>query len=276
MRDPDLKLIRSRENPRFKLLRLLATSTRERRKAGVALLDGVHLIEAYQANGGMPEQLILSESAAANAEMRRLTEGKQGQTLLVLADSLFHDVAQVATPTGVVALIRTPRPGPLPQAIANCVMLESIQDAGNLGSILRSTAAAGIRTVLLSPGCAFAWSSKVLRAGMGAHFNLDIYDNADLAAAARRLKGKLVCTSGHARKSLFDADLRGPLAWVFGNEGAGVSAQLGALAAEQVAIPMPGATESLNVAAAAAICLFEQVRQSSRRGAGAVAQSTTR
>jgi TrmH family RNA methyltransferase len=261
MRDQEPKLIRSRDNARFKALHRLATSTRERRKAGMTLLDGMHLIAAYRASGGVPEQLILNESGAANAEVRRLAEGECAQGVLLLADPLFGDIAQVATPTGIVAMIRTPKQGPLPTAIENCVMLESIQDAGNLGSILRSTGAAGISSVLLSPGCAFAWSPKVLRAGMGAHFSLDIYADVDLAAAVSRLEGKLICASSHARKSLYQADLRGPLAWVFGNEGSGVSAALEAAATEQVRVPMPGKTESLNVAAAAAACLFEQVRQ---------------
>ncbi len=261
MRDRDLKPIRSRDNPRFKALRSLATSTRERRKAGLALLDGAHLIAAHRASGGVPEQLILSESGLADAEVARLATGASVQGALLLSDSLFNDVAQVATPTGIVALIRTPNAGPLPDRIERCVILENIQDAGNLGSILRSTAAAGIATVLLSQGCAFPWSPKVLRAGMGAHFSLDIYDNADLATAVHRLAGRLICTSGHAQRSLYQADLRGPLAWVFGNEGAGVSSELCAAAAEQLHIPMPGKAESLNVAAAAAICLFEQVRQ---------------
>jgi len=261
MHDRTLKIIRSRENPRFKLLRQLATSTRERRKAGLALLDGTHLISAYRASGGIPEQLILSESGAADAEAAQLAAGAAGQGLLLLADALFNDVAQVATPTGIVALIHTPDPGPLPQTIERCVMLENIQDAGNLGSILRSAAAAGITAALLSPGCAFAWSPKVLRAGMGAHFSLKLYDNVDLLAAVPRLSGRLMCTSSHAEKSLYRADLRGPLAWAFGNEGAGLSEALSAAATEQLHIPMPGGAESLNVAAAAAICLFEQVRQ---------------
>jgi TrmH family RNA methyltransferase len=261
MGNSDLKLIRSRDNERFKLLRQLASSTRERRKAGLALLDGAHLIAAYRAAGGVPEQLILSEGGMTKPEIRQLAVGVSGHGLLVLADALFNDIAQVATPTGIIALIRTPTPGPLPAVIERCVMLEDIQDAGNLGSILRSAAAAGIRTVLLSRGCAFPWSPKVLRAGMGAHFSLDIFDHADLAAIAPRLSGRLVCASSHAEKSLYQADLRGPLAWVFGNEGAGVSAALSAAATEQLRIPMPGKTESLNVAAAAAICLFEQARQ---------------
>ncbi len=263
MHESDPKLIRSRDNARFKTLRHLATSTRERRKTGLALLDGMHLIAAYRARGGVPEQLILSESGTANAEAAALAAGACAQGVLVLADSLFNDIAPVATPTGIVALIRTPDPGPLPDLIEHCVMLENIQDAGNLGSILRSAAAAGVSTVLLSQGCAFAWSPKVLRAGMGAHFSLELFDNVDLPAAVRRLSGRLICAGSHAEKSLYQADLRGPLAWAFGNEGSGVSAELSAAAAEQLRIPMPGGTESLNVAAAAAICLFEQVRQRS-------------
>jgi len=261
MSDAGLKTIRSRDNQRFKLLRQLAGSTRERRKAGLALLDGAHLIAAYRASGGVPEQLILSEGGMSNPEIAELAAGVSGQGLLVLADALFNDIAQVVTPTGIIALVRTPEPGPLPATIDCCVMLENIQDAGNLGSILRSTAAAGIRIVLLSRGCAFPWSPKVLRAGMGAHFNLDIFDNTELAAIVPRLSGRLICASGDAPKSLFQADLRGPLAWVFGNEGAGVGAELRAAATEQLRIPMPGGTESLNVAAAAAICLFEELRQ---------------
>ena len=261
MSDEAPRLIRSRENTRFRSLRQLAASTRERRKAGLALLDGAHLIAAYRASGGVPEQLILSESGAAKAEVREVAAGVSAQGVLVLADALFDELAQVATPTGIIALIHTPKPGVPPAGIERCVLLENIQDAGNLGSILRSAAAAGIPTVLLSPGCAFPWSPKVLRAGMGAHFSLDIFDNVDLQALVPSLSGRLICASGGAEKTLYQADLRGPLAWVFGNEGAGVSAELSAAATQRLRIPMPGKTESLNVAAAAAICLFEQLRQ---------------
>jgi RNA methyltransferase, TrmH family len=261
MSNADPARIRSRDNARYRQLRQLAGSTRERRKAGLALLDGAHLIAAYRDSGGVPEQLILSESGASSREVAQLAAGLSRQTSLILADALFNDIAQVATPTGIIALVRTPVPRPLPAAISHCVMLENIQDAGNLGSILRSTAAAGIRAVALSQGCAFPWSPKVLRAGMGAHFSLDIYDNSDLAAMVPRLSGRLICASGHADKSIYQADLRGPLAWVFGNEGSGVSAELSAAATEHVRIPMSAMTESLNVAAAAAICLFEQLRQ---------------
>ena len=133
MRDRNLKLIRSRDNLSYKALRELATSTRERRKAGLALLDGAHLIAAYRESGGVPEQLILSESGMADAEAARVAAGASAHGALVLTDALFNDVAQVVTPTGIVALIRTPKPGPLPGRIERCVMLENIQDAGNLG-----------------------------------------------------------------------------------------------------------------------------------------------
>jgi TrmH family RNA methyltransferase len=258
-----MKLFRSRDNAAFKALKRLATSTRERRKAGLTLLDGAHLIAAFQSAGGVPEQLIVSDARYGDAEIAAVAAATPEAGVLVLGDFLFNELAQVTTPTGMMALVRAPRPGAIPAQPERCVMLDNVQDAGNVGSILRSTTAAGIRTVLLSSGCAFAWSTKVLRAGMGAHFSLDIHENVDLAAVSGSLQARLVCTSSHAGKSLYQADLRGSIAWVFGNEGAGVSKALLNSAAELIYIPLAGNTESLNVAAAAAICLFEQVRQRS-------------
>ena len=142
-----------------------------------------------------------------------------------------------------------------------CIMLEDLQDPGNLGSILRSAAAAGVRHVLLSRNAVHAWSPRVLRAGMGAHFLLHIHEQVDLNAAARAFKGTVIATTGNAPRSLYDVDLRGKVALMFGNEGGGLTPALKAAATMEVSIPMPGKTESLNVAAAAAVCLFERVRQ---------------
>jgi TrmH family RNA methyltransferase len=149
-----------------------------------------------------------------------------------------------------------------------CVMLEDIQDPGNLGSMLRTCAAAGIRHVLLSAGSAHAWSPRVLRAGMGAHFALAVYEQADLPAAARAFRGSRVATRQGASQSVFSTDLKGNVAFLFGNEGAGLSRELLDAADVVVSVPMPGPVESLNVAAAAAVCLFERVRQMETRGAG--------
>ena len=127
--------------------------------------------------------------------------------------------------------------------------------------MLRAAWAVGVRDVLLTTGCAQAWSPKVLRAGQGAHFGLDIREHCDVAAALADHAGKIVATRLDARESLYALDLRGPVAWLFGNEGAGLSPALSALATHPVIIPMPGAAESLNVAMAATVCLFEQARQ---------------
>jgi TrmH family RNA methyltransferase len=141
------------------------------------------------------------------------------------------------------------------------LLLEDIQDPGNLGSMLRTAAAAGADTVYLSKGCTDAWSPKALRGGMGAQFQLALHEHADLITAARDFPGKVIATSLAAGDSLYALDLRGPSAFVFGNEGAGLSAELLAAASHRIRIPMPGQMESLNAAAAAAICLFERVRQ---------------
>ena len=131
--------------------------------------------------------------------------------------------------------------------------------------MLRSAVAAGIRQIFLGAGCAFAWSPKVLRAGQGAQFGLSIHEGLALAPLATRFPGTVVATDPHVGTDLFDLDLTGPVAWVFGSEGAGVSPELGASATVRARIPMPGPAESLNVAAAAAMCLFEQVRQRSQK-----------
>jgi len=256
-----LKYIRSRDNPLFKTLVKLSNSARERRASRQALLDGPHLIEAYAASGGVASALIASESGLRKPEIARLFEGTPAESKVVFADRLFEHIAFVVTPAGILALIPTQEPEGAPPANEHCVLLENLQDAGNVGSILRTAAAAGVRNVCLSKGCAFVWSAKVLRAGMGAHFRLRLYDEADLNEVARRFQGMVVVTDVKAERSLYDLDLRQPTAWIFGNEGAGVSPELATHATARVRIPMPGGTESLNVAAAAAICLYEQVRQ---------------
>jgi TrmH family RNA methyltransferase len=153
----------------------------------------------------------------------------------------------------------------MPAQVGACIMLEDIQDPGNLGSLLRSAAAAGVEGVFLSKQSVHAWSPRVLRAGMGAHFMLRIYEQCDLAALIADFKGRVIATNQRADKALFDVDLAGDVAFLLGNEGAGLSSALLAAAHEVVAIPMPGHAESLNIAAAGAVCLFERVRQRTAR-----------
>jgi RNA methyltransferase, TrmH family len=180
--------------------------------------------------------------------------------MISLPDAMFAEISPVETPVGVLALIETPKPKPA-HHVDFCVMLEDIQDPGNLGSILRSAAAAGVEHVFLSAHCAFPWSPKVIRAGMGAHFLLSLHEGADLSRIALSFKGKVVAASLGATQSIYQTDLRGPIALLIGNEGAGLSEAMLEVATTQISIPMPGKMESLNAAAAAAICLFERVRQ---------------
>jgi TrmH family RNA methyltransferase len=178
-----------------------------------------------------------------------------------LPDALYNAVSQVEHGVGLMFLIDSPAPvmaGPLG---VSAVLLDNLQDPGNVGSILRSAAAAGITQVYCSAGTAFCWSPKVLRAAMGAHFVLDIFENVDLAALVSASKVAVLATSGYAEQTLYEVDLRGPVAWLLGHEGQGVAAELMERATHQVVIPHLGQIESLNVAACAAVCFFEQLRQ---------------
>ncbi len=261
-----MKTITSRDNPRFKSLRALAEDGRERRRQGKTLLDGVHLVETWLARRGAPELLVISEHGLEQGEIGAFLAAHGGLEVLLLPDALFKQLSPVDSPTGILALVTLPQVSARPLA-GSCVVLDGVQDAGNVGSILRSAAAAGISDAILTPGCAQAWSPRVLRAAMGAHCFLEIREQADAVAALADFPGLALATRlDPGARSLFDVDLAGPVAWLFGNEGAGLSAPLAARATASVLIPMPGAMESLNVAAAAAICLFEELRQKAVSG----------
>jgi RNA methyltransferase, TrmH family len=256
-----VKHIVSRNNALFRSLLRLSHSSRARRKTGKALLDGVHLVAAYCSVFGMPETVAISASGMKHKEISSLLRRIPKLDPYELPDSLFNEISSVTSPAGVLAIINVPVPGMQPEKSRFSVLLEDIQDAGNLGSILRSAAAAGADCAFLSKNCAFAWSPKTLRAAMGAHFQLSIFEEADLLVVAKNFKGKIIATDPEAKKSLYQTDCRGSVVFVIGNEGAGVSPPLLKLAHERITIPMPGKMESLNVAAATAICLFEKIRQ---------------
>jgi TrmH family RNA methyltransferase len=258
-----MKTISSRDNPLYKEFKHLASNSQARRKAGQTLLDGVHLCETYLQNDGVPAHCVVSESARAHPEVAALLARCEalGASCLIFPDALYKTLSQVENGIDVLFIIDTPSVATKPVLERAAVLLDNLQDPGNLGSILRSAAAAGIRDVFCSPGTAYAWSPKVLRAGMGAHFLLSIHENVDLAALMHDTKIAVLATSSHARQTVYQIDLRNPVAWLFGHEGQGVDDDLLALATHQVAIPHLGAVESLNVAASAAVCFFEQVRQ---------------
>lgn len=249
--------ISSRDNPLFKQLKALSGSARERRSANKILLDGAHLLESYLESFGEPELLIVSEGNIALDVMNLLDRLAEIKTITLPA-SMFAAISPVTTPTGILALVKTPVLA-MPEAPEFVLMLENIQDPGNLGSMLRNAAAAGVEAVYLSEGCTEAWSPKALRGGQGAHFSLPIMEHVDLLSQIRQFNGRALATTMHGA-SLFDQDLTGKVTFIIGNEGAGVSQSL-IDACQCITIPMPGKVESLNAAAATAVCLFERVRQ---------------
>ncbi|HET7158780.1 MAG TPA: RNA methyltransferase [Burkholderiales bacterium] len=261
MTDHSSRQITSADNPQFKSLLKLHHSSRERRRAGLSLLDGVHLVSAYLQHVGSPQQVIVSRSHHTDPEVVVLLNSPLMPQPLVLSDALFRELSSVTTPTGLIAVATTPQLRAAPEKTGPCIMLEDIQDPGNLGSILRSAAAAGMQEIYLSRGSVHAWSPRVLRAGMGAHFALQIFEGVDLLSLIHAYPGRVLAAAGEGATRLYDADLRGCVALLFGNEGAGLSPRLCEAAHVCVSIPMPGQAESLNIAAAAAVCLFERVRQ---------------
>lgn len=257
-----VRAITSRDNPVYRELLALAESRQARRAAGRTLLDGEHLIDDAFAAGLAPVQFIYSEEAF---DSRGWSERWPKAPAIQLPDKLFRKLSPVATPSGALAVIDTPRPSARRQEGGLVVMLEEVQEPGNLGALLRTSAAAGANAVYLSKGCAEAWSPKALRGGQGGHFRLDIFEGVALEQAIREFDGPVYAAALGSERSLYELALTGNVGFLFGNEGAGLSDVLLNLA-EPFSIPMPGAVESLNVAAAAAVCLFERARQCRSEG----------
>ncbi|MDR4518873.1 MAG: RNA methyltransferase [Nitrosomonas sp.] len=266
-----MQRITSTEHTYVKQLVKLQKSARFRRKSGVTILDGIHLIQSYLSAYHVPsglKSLVISESGQKNKEITAIQEAcsRHHETQFYFAtDNLFQKISSVKTPTGILACVAIPEPDN-PFILANncpnfCILLETIQDPGNLGTIIRCAAAADITDIFLSQDCVDAWSPKVLRAAMGAHFFLNIYADCNLVEIANCIQGQVLATSPYASRTLYQMNLNNAAAFIFGNEGTGLSNEILHAADEIISIPMPGKTESLNAAAATAICLFEKVRQ---------------
>lgn len=256
-----MKAITSRQNAVFKAMARLAASSAERRQRGLSLIEGAHLLDAYLEGSGPPEEVLVTRSALEQAEIARLVERSAPARVTLLSDALYDALSGVQAPAGILACVRTPVGRKVPPTAPLALLLENIQDPGNVGTLLRSAAAAGAGHVMLSGQCAFAWSPKVLRAAMGAHFTVNIVEEADLEAFLGTYRGTSVALTIDADASLYDLDLRGPVAFLIGNEGAGLSEPLKARAAQHARIPMPGRMQSLNAGIAGSICLFEAARQ---------------
>lgn len=252
-----LNHVTSRDNPALVRLRKVAADAGGYRKTGSVWIEGDHLLRAALQRGWAPSLVVLTETAMQDADLARLAEA--APRALVVPTALFKGLSGLESPAQIGAELALPA-SPGIDAQGATVVLDRLQDAGNVGAILRSAAAFGVRQVLAIKGTAALWSPKVLRAGQGAHFGLRLVEG--LAAGdLAQLSVPLVATSSHTDQVLHRVALPSPCAWVMGHEGQGVSAELMACCALTVGIPQPGGEESLNVAAAAAICLYESHRQ---------------
>lgn len=240
----------SRDNPKVKRWTKLVRDAKLRKKEGRLLVEGPHLVEAALRAGLQPHSLLVSDRGQRDPEIANLTAGIEP---VVLPDRIFAAIVDADAPPGIAAEI----PMPSLQKRGNVVFLEGVQDPGNVGTIMRSAAAFGIACVVLDRACADAWSPKTLRAGMGAHFALQVKTVASLEDELERFAGRILCAVPKGGAILRGGDLSGPIGWLFGAEGQGVSAQAARHADLKVSIPMAMDSESLNVAAAAAICLYE-------------------
>ena len=251
--------ISSRDNAMLQRIRKLLATPTAYRKLGQVWVEGEHLCAAAVSRG-WPVALALGtpDAFAAPALAPLLAAARDA---VELPAPLFGALSALESPAAIGFVLDLPTLPALQPGLAS-VVLDGVQDAGNVGSVLRSSAALGVRQVIALKGTAALWSPKVLRAGMGAHFGLRLIEGL-APQALDALQPPLVATSSHAAQALHQAPLPRPCAWVFGHEGRGVSPAVQARCALSVRIPQPGGEESLNVAAAAAICLYEAARRAS-------------
>ncbi|MBK6006487.1 RNA methyltransferase [Ramlibacter ginsenosidimutans] len=251
--------VTSRDNALLKDLRKLAQDSHAYRRQGRIWLEGDHLCRAALQRGQRPSHAVFQSSWFDRVGHQWLDTGGK---VVVIDDALFDSISALESPGRMGFVLPLPA-APQLQADAPTVILDGLQDAGNVGTILRSAGAFGFRQVLAMKGTAALWSPKVLRAGMGAHFGLHLLESLE-AAQLDALKVPLLATSSHQGEFLHRAMLPWPCAWVLGHEGQGVSAALVDRAAQFVRIVQPGGEESLNVGAAAAICLHASAAAQAR------------
>lgn len=256
-----MKSIASRDNATFKRALRIAQG----RKVGsppLVWLEGVHLAQDWLQAGYTVEMAFFDESRlAVEQELQQLAAALLKTECIALSPTLMRQLSQVEQNQGVGLLVSTPVYDEQARISENCVYLDRVQDPGNVGTLLRTAAAAGIKQVYLSPGCAWAWSQKALRSGQGAQFALQIHESIASDDFIQRLTIPMYTTALEQAQSLYEVAFASQVAWVFGNEGQGVAPELLTAAQQRVFIPQAPQVESLNVAAAAAVCLFEQRRQ---------------
>ncbi len=268
---PVTQVITSRDNPLIQRLRKLGQDPAAYRKLGEVWVEGDHLCSACLARGVDVPMAVIADTAwvglegladAGDAAAAQLSAmAMRARKVVIVPEGLWKQFTSLESPARLGFLLDVAPVGQSAMAGVPTVVLDRLQDAGNVGTILRSACALGIKQVVAMKGTAALWSPKVLRAGMGSHWGLHLVEQAgpdDLNGLAV----PLVATSSHAQHELHLAPLPQPCAWVLGHEGQGVSESLMSRCDMTVGIPQPGGEESLNVAVAASICFYESMRRS--------------
>lgn len=257
-----MKKISSAQNPLVKKLVQLSEKQSFRNKQKMTIIEGAHLTAEWLKCFGVPDFCVISSSSKRSEEVEAIIQKCEelNTEIIELEAKIYSKISPVIEGVGVLFVVKIPKN----QGANFCedsIILDRVQDPGNLGTILRSAVGFGVKQIICSKGTVSAWSPKVLRAGMGAHFQLEIFENEDLKEVIENLKVPTFATSLKAQKIIYDEDFTTKTTWVFGNEGTGVSSELLSKVKNQVIIPQTGEIESLNVAMAATVCLAEQARQ---------------
>lgn len=253
--------ITSRDNGFIKDLKRLAREASAYRRLGYVWLEGDHLCRAALTRGLRADTAVFSDSYWSE------TSKEWAQTaskVVILPDALFAEISALESPAKMGFILPWQGAATQLQPGVATLVLDRVQDAGNVGAMLRSASAFGFAQVLALKGTAALWSQKVLRAGMGAHFGLHLVESASAADIAQ-LNVPLLATSSHQGAFIHQADLPWPCAWAMGHEGQGVGPEVASQAQQWVRIAQPGGEESLNVAAAAAICLHASALQACKQ-----------
>lgn len=257
-----MRTINSRDNDLYKDIKRLVGTAKAFTSHRLALLDGVHLVQTCIAANAPIRYLLLTEGARRNRDVQKLERQVDPKSLILISEALFRDLTNIVSPVGIAAVIDVQVTlDPESVVESDTLVLDGIQDAGNVGTMLRTAACAGVGNVVLGLGCAGAWTPKVLRAAQGAHFSLNIAERVNLAAWFENQTLPSIGADVRATAAIFEADLKPNKIWVFGSEGQGLSPVVKGHLTHTLVIPMASSMESLNVSSAAAICLYEACRQ---------------
>jgi len=259
-----LMIITSSQNPKIQAVRALMTQSKARRKGDVFVVEGIRLAEEALASGWQPEQVLFTNPLSERGRTVIEAFTRTGCDMIELSPPLMQSLADTESTQGLLAVFPARRL-PVPEHLDFVLVVDSLRDPGNLGTLMRTCLAAGVQLMILAPGTVEAFSPKVVRAGMGAHFKLPIIDLSwpEIANFLRNRPEPLEIQLAEmsSGKPLWEVDFRSPLALVIGGEADGASIDARQVTSSFVHIPMLGSSESLNAAVAAAVLIFEVVRQ---------------